>query len=456
MSLPAPQTPATLPPQHERRDRSALSSGGRQHILLIEDSRSISRALAHQLQVALDAEITCCLTSKTCHEALADKSRRFDVAIVDLNLPGASDGEILNSVVAQGIPAVVFTARFDLDLREKVVERGVADYIIKDNDRALDMVVASVERLLNNALVKVLVVDDVRSARQGLVELLRLQRFNVIQARTGQQALEALDQDRDICLILTDYHMPDMNGYELTRLIRKRFASDELRIIGISSSSDRLLSASFLKAGACDFVYRPYVAEELQCRINLHVQALSQIRQLRAAAFQDYLTELYNRRYFFREGPALVERCLMRVEPCSVAILDIDHFKKLNDSFGHDSGDVVLKAVADYLKGVCCPHGALLGRLGGEEFGMILPNMSLRQALSFCDSIRGDIATLTVPLPAGETTVTVSIGLAEIGGRESFDNYLHAADQFLYLAKRFGRNQVYSDLSVLPEQQAAG
>lgn len=421
------------------------------NVLLIEDSRSIASVLSHRLATELGTTVTHCASTKALRKAIVEQGSKYDVAVVDLNLPDSPNGEVLDMAVEQGIPVIVFTATFNLDMREHIVERGVSDYIIKDNDRALDRVIASVERVLSNRAVRILVVDDVASARRHLVELLTLQQFSVVEAGTGTQALEMLRQHSDISLVLTDYNMPDMDGYELTRRIRRSYDSSQLRVIGISSSSDRLLSASFLKAGACDFVYRPYVAEELQCRITQNIETLSQIRQLRAAAFNDYLTGLYNRRYFFEQGPVLIDNCLGRGEPCSVAMLDIDHFKKLNDTYGHEGGDRVLKAVASKLKSLMGEPAWLLGRLGGEEFGLLLPGVDSAEATVICERIRHALSEIKVAVDDKDVAITVSIGIAEVGGRESFDNYLNAADQFLYLAKRYGRNQVYSDRSIVAE-----
>jgi diguanylate cyclase (GGDEF)-like protein len=245
--------------------------------------------------------------------------------------------------------------------------------------------------------------------------------------------------------------MPDMSGYELTRRIRHRFGSDKVRVIGVSSSTDRMLSASFLKAGASDFLYRPFVAEELQCRIANNVETLTQMKQLRAAAACDYLTGLYNRRYFYDNGPKLVNECLRRKVASSVAILDIDHFKRLNDTYGHEIGDRVLKAVAGRLSTMFEGSDNLLSRLGGEEFAILFPQMDSLAATRLCDDIRSDISHLRVMADDEELAVTVSIGVAEIAGYETFENYLNAADQFLYMAKHKGRNQVYSDVKMTSE-----
>jgi diguanylate cyclase (GGDEF)-like protein len=417
-------------------------------ILLIEDSRSISVVLKERLENSTGGRVTPCFTADECRNALEDGSNEFDVAIVDLNLPGASDGELLDLVVAAGIPAVVFTATFDAAVRDIILARGGADYIIKDHDSALDMVQAAVERLIGNQTFKLLVVEDGSSARHSLVSVLKRQKFQVVEAKTGKEALTLLEQHKDISLVLTDHYMPDMDGYELTRRIRRTFRSEEVCVIGISSSADRLLSARFLKAGASDFVYRPYVVEELQCRIDLHLQALSKIRQLRMAAFHDYLTGLYNRRYFYDEGPNVVEKCLLKERACSVAMLDIDYFKRINDTYGHNAGDEVLKHIAKRMIAHAKGKAALIGRVGGEEFGILLPGMGDQEAFEFCDALRQDVSKDVLVLAGAEVSVTVSVGLVNVSGREYFHNYINAADQCLYMAKYAGRNRVYSEAHI--------
>ncbi|GLR20524.1 MULTISPECIES: diguanylate cyclase [Alphaproteobacteria] len=426
----------------------------RAHVLVIEDSRTFSSLLCHRFEKENGLLTTHCASTRDFHAAAKTAEGEFDVAIVDLNLPDSPDGQILDEVVAMGIPAVVFTADFNRHMRERLVERGVADYVIKNNERAVDMVVSAVERILSNRHVRVLVVDDVASARKMLTDMLAVQQFQVFEATTGTEALGMLANHPGIDLVITDYNMPDMDGYQLTRRIRREHGSDRLRIIGISSSSDRLLSASFLKAGANDFVYRPFVVEELQCRIGHNVETLSQMRQLRLAASSDFLTGLHNRRYFFDEGPARVASCLERGESCSMAMLDIDHFKRLNDTYGHEIGDRVLKAVATCLSRLVKDSDYLLARLGGEEFGMLLTGMDGEEASRFCETVRTCVAGLRVAVDESDIAVTASIGVAEVAGQENFSNYLNAADQFLYLAKRYGRNRVYSDNALL--NMAAG
>ncbi len=433
-----------------QRDVSGPRFGG-VRILLVEDSRMFSAVLCHRFQTELNLNVKCCPSLKALREELSQEGHDYSMAVVDLNLPDSPYGEALACAIEHHIPTIVFTATFDLNTRARILERNVIDYVLKDNEFALDNLVATVRRALMNRKTRVLVVDDVASARQALVDLLKAQQYLVVEASSGLEALATLETYSDIELVVTDHHMPDMSGYELTRRIRHRFGSDKMRVIGVSSSNDRMLSASFLKAGASDFVYRPFVAEELQCRIANNVETLTQMKQLRAAAACDYLTGLYNRRYFYDNGPKLVNECLRLKLPSSVAILDIDHFKRLNDTYGHEIGDRVLKAVADRLHAIFEGSDNLLSRLGGEEFAILFPQMDSLAATKLCDEIRSDISRLRVTADDEDLGVTVSIGVAEIAGYETFENHLNAADQFLYMAKHKGRNLVYSDARMTEE-----
>lgn len=414
-------------------------------VLIVEESRTLTAALCHRIDSMPGFVPVACNSLASLRERFETRDDEFALAIVDLSLCDSPYGEALDYVISRSVPTIVFTSTFDVTTREKILEKQVVDYILKDNEDALDSVLAAVSRALANRHIRVLVVDDVRSSRMFLVNLLKSQLFRVMDADTGLKALEILDRHQDIELVLTDYNMPDMNGDELTRRIRKRHGSDRVRIIGVSSSNDRHLSALFLKAGASDFVHRPFVVEELQYRVANNIETLEQLRQLRTVAAGDFLTGLYNRRHFYDVGPGMVSESLDSGVPCAVAMLDIDHFKRLNDTWGHEIGDRVLKAVASRLASLVSGSPYLLCRIGGEEFALLLVGLDGEAATAFCEKIRFELAGAAIATDDEELSITVSIGVAEVKGLESFDNYLNAADQFLYMAKHRGRNQVFSD-----------
>jgi diguanylate cyclase (GGDEF)-like protein len=425
-----------------------------QKVILVEDSRMFASILSHRFRSELDLDVTLCTSLKVLKSLIGVDDHGFTLAVVNLNLPDSVYGEALDVTIDHKLPTIVFTAAFDIDMRARLMERSVIDYVVKDNALAVDNLVASMRRTIANSKTRVLVVDAMPVARQTLVDSLRMQQFMVVEAPSGAAAIMALDQYPDIELVIIDHVLPDGNGCELTRQVTHRHNSDRLRVIGLSASDDRLAATAFLKAGATDFLRRPFVAEELQCRIGRAVDTLSQLKQLRAAAAVDYLTGLYNRRYFFDQGPRIVNDCLRLNTATSVGILDIDHFKRLNDTYGHEIGDQVLKAVAGRLKEFFEGSHNLLSRIGGEEFAVLFTAMDSAAATALCDDLRQNLTGLKILADDEELSVTVSIGIAAIDGYETFENYLNAADQFLYMAKHKGRNLVYSDAKMAAETVA--
>jgi diguanylate cyclase (GGDEF)-like protein len=423
-------------------------SGSRPSVLLVEDSRTFTTVLAHRFETELGVDVITCNTLKEMQVALAGGKGRFMLAVVDLNLADSPKGEVLDYALQAELPTIVFTATFDFHMRESILKKNVLDYVIKDNDRAIDSIVHSVRRVLQNRNVRVLVADSLAPENSEAVQMLQAQQFLVVHTNDVSDAMDKLAKHRDIELVMVDFTLPDSNGVELVKQIRRRFTAEDIRIIGYSSRENPLICAAFLKAGASDFLYRPFIQEEFQCRVAQSVDTLAQIKKLQAIASRDFLTDTYNRRFFFERGPILVQHCLARQEPCCAVVLDIDHFKKFNDTYGHETGDLVLKAVAKKLRQMIDGDLHLIARLGGEEFAILLRNMDIREATEYCDLLREEIARSSIVFEEEELSVKVSIGVAVITGEETFDNYLHAADQYLYMAKNSGRNRVFSDYSI--------
>lgn len=414
-------------------------------ILVIEDSRTFSLALRQLLEAETGLPVTCCDSLRELSALIVAAPGAYAIAVVDLNLPDAPRGEALDWTVTHGIPSVVFTATFDLATRGRIMEREVIDYVLKDNEFALPNLVATVKRALSNRNTRILVVDDTRTTRKVLARMLLIQQYAVVEAGSGQEALQLLDCNPDIQLVVSDYYMPDMDGFELARRIRRQHP--EVRVIGISSSTDRQTSAGFLKAGAHDFVSRPFVLEELQCRIASNVETLTQLKQLQDLAARDYLTGLYNRRHFFERGRRLLGEARQLGLPVSVAILDIDHFKRLNDRHGHEGGDKALAAVARSLHGLAARGFNLLARVGGEEFAVLFPGADLIEATRLCEEIREGIARETLTLGDETLSLTVSLGVTEIARADELDSCLGRADGALYAAKQNGRNRVHTHMA---------
>lgn len=428
---------------------SGLSKGARSalagiEILLVEDSRTYTAALKQRFDTEYGMKVTSCGTLEVLTAALAEKPGRFALALIDLVLPGAPSGEALDLVLSKGVPAIVFTASFSELRREQILAKHVADYVLKDGRDAIENVVKATLRLLTNRGAHVLLVDASPATRELLSEQLQRQLYRVTAVGDGTSALKALEQNNDFNMAIVGGLAPEMDGLALIEAIRHREEFDQLRIVGACSLEDRSLHARLLRAGANDVLNQPLLIEEFRWRVAQNIQTTIQVRKLRELASRDYLTGLYNRRYFFDNGPRIVAQTRKMGRGQAMAIIDIDHFKRLNDTYGHEIGDVVLKAVASHLDQICGANH-MLSRLGGEEFGILISNCAASEARLFCESVRSSAELLPIKTDDGDLQVTVSIGLAEITEDESFDNYLNAADQFLYMAKNAGRNRVFSE-----------
>jgi len=253
-------------------------------IIVAEDSNVFTSMIRQRLKEICGSEAEICRTYEDLMMANELSDVPVTLAISNINLPGAENGEALNYLVDLNIPTIVFTGTFQEHTREKLLAKDIVDYILKDNVFAVEMLVESVCRFLTNHRHHVLIVDDSPTARALLSTRLKRYNFRVSVAESGSKAIDILKKNPDIGLVVTDYNMPDIDGFELARRIRSVRGSHELRIIGVSSSTDRLLSARFLKAGGNDFMLRPFIDEEFYCRVNQNLDTLLQIKSHQAAA----------------------------------------------------------------------------------------------------------------------------------------------------------------------------
>lgn len=410
-------------------------------ILIVEDSKMFTHILSISIKEGTDFEVVIAESYAELVDLIESKKYTFFASLLDLNLPDAPDGEVIDYVLAQGIPAIVFTGKFEDELRNIMMSKGIVDYVLKEEPSSIEYIVSLIKQMNKNTSIKTLVVDDSKVARKYIVRLLKTHRFIVLEAENGEQALEQLNNNSDIRLIITDFNMPKMDGLELTKNIRNIYNKKDLAIIGMSTYGNNLLSARFLKIGGSDFITKPFLEEEFFCRVNQNMELLEHIRELKYSATRDYLTGLYNRRHFFEVGEKMFNRATKAQKNIAVGIIDIDFFKSVNDTYGHDVGDIVLKRMGEILASSFRPND-LVARMGGEEFCFLLPNVSTDEASVAFESLRSkveqDIIVLQNQIPL---KITVSIGV-----RTTFEKNLEIAlskaDKLLYEAKNNGRNQV--------------
>lgn len=247
-------------------------------VLIVEDSRSIRLALKPELERVCGVEVLMAETYAEATSLIEAQGPSLFLAILDLALPDAMQGEIVDYAAAHAVPSLVFTSTFDAKLREAILSKGVIDYVVKSS-RSVEELVHAVRRLQLNRNIRVLLVDDSRSARNSIESSLALHMFQVLTAENGQEALAVLAQGEPVDMVLTDYEMPSMDGVALTAQIRKTLRKEELAIVGVSSTMDDTLAAKFIKSGANDFMRKPLGQEEFYSRLLNTIEALEHIRQ---------------------------------------------------------------------------------------------------------------------------------------------------------------------------------
>ena len=409
-----------------------------QKVLVVDDSELITRVLSFMVADELGFEALVAASYKETEEQLAQHQGEIFTAVVDLNLPDATDGQAVDLVLSHRIPTFVLSATYDESIRQKVLNKGIVDYLVKEGRYSYDYAIRLIRRLHRNQSVKTLVVDDSATSRALIRSQLELFNLPVMEANDGREAYQILNDHPDIKLVVSDYEMPNLDGFELVKKLRKVRSYSELVIIGLSGSQMETVSAKFIKSGANDFLHKPFSFEELQCRIMQNLETMDHIAEIRRAANQDYLTGLNNRRFFFEKGGATLKTAARKGQPLSAAIMDLDYFKKVNDTYGHDVGDAVLIHVADIIRQL--PEDVLTARLGGEEFGMLFVDREFGDVEQLLDEFRQQVASIPVVCGGHRLSISLSIGLTDQGG--NLDEMLKIADQALYQAKENGRNRV--------------
>jgi len=299
----------------------------------------------------------------------------------------------------------------------------------------------------------ILVVDDDPVSRTLLEKILKKEGFTVITAQDGKEALE-LFRRHYIPIIITDWVMPNMDGIELCKTIRSMESPGYVYLIMVTSNrSDKDDIVKALESGADDYISKPFYMPELLARIKTGIRILELERSLKEAnekikrlSITDPLTGCYNRLYLNEHLPREIKRAIRYRLPLSISMADIDHFKKVNDTYGHQAGDEVLKVFSKTIKSLIRDGVDWIARFGGEEFVIVLPETEIEGAKAAIERIRKKIEN--TPIETGEyvINITSSFGVACFDPKRkkdiSADRLINEADRMLYEAKREGRNRV--------------
>ena len=438
------------------------------------------------LEARLAAEYFEVRTAKSGPEALQICAReRADVILLDVMMPGMDGFEVCRKLKAdprtQHIPVIMVTALDQPSDRVKGLEAGADDFLTKPvDDIALITRVRNVARLkmLTDEMLmrasteeqmgfaatlgvkldqlgrggRILLVEDRARSAERIVEALKDEHY-VERESDPSRALLRL-QDGNFDLLIVSLSLEHADGLRLCSQVRSLDRTRHLPIMIIIEPGEDSRLLRGLDMGVNDYIVRPVDPNELLARVRTQVKRKRFTDHLRTRleetvemAILDPLTALHNRRYMTSHLKTLFEESSQRGKPISVLLLDIDHFKTVNDSYGHDAGDAVLREFAARvrrnIRGI-----DLACRLGGEEFVVVMPDTDLAKAALVGERLRQCIAT--APFPANERigaiAVTASVGVAALEFPDDTPELiLKRADQALYCAKRDGRNRVVAD-----------
>ncbi len=418
-----------------------VNGSEKQRILLVENSRSFTDLLRAAIEQRVEVQVTVVSTLAEAGSALDDGGPWF-LVLTGLVLADGNHDSVVDFFVARGVPTVVVSGVYDEGLRKRILTQQIIDFVLKNAPGTIDYLAWLVQRLVRNRRIAALVVDDSASARAYAASLLTMYGYQVVEAADGAAGLKAVEANPSIRLAVVDQEMPGMEGVEFTRRLRALRARDKLAVIGLSGTSDASLVPRFLKNGANDFLRKPFSREEFFCRVSQNVDQLELIGTLQDLATRDFLTGLPNRRHFLEQSQRVLPQCLTDQQSVSVAMLDLDHFKHVNDTLGHDAGDEALRAVASVLTAYARPQD-LIARFGGEEFCMLVPGLDEAATTDYFEKLRARIAELQVNVGEKTLRLTISIGVCSSQiQNQALHPFLIEADKYLYLAKAAGRNRV--------------
>jgi len=287
----------------------------------------------------------------------------------------------------------------------------------------------------------ILVVDDTITNLDILVEL--LDQYDVIDATNGEDALEIASTEK-IDLILLDIMMPDMDGYEVCKRLKANDKTKYIPVIFITAKTDEYSIHRAYDTGGADYITKPFLPKELLARVKKELKMQDLIDKLKFLSSTDPMTKLYNRRYFTKISQHIFGLAVRESQDISVIMLDIDKFKRVNDTYGHKVGDDVIIALANIMINFQRSSDVVC-RYGGEEFVILLPNTAVEKARVVAEKLRKIVEVTSVKLGQGkELKFTISLGVSQVDIKNdiNIEKALNQADIALYEAKKSGRNRV--------------
>jgi two-component system cell cycle response regulator len=392
-----------------------------------------------------------------------------DLVTLDIEMPTLNGYRVLDQLRAQEptmtLPVIMISGRPSEAERLRALEAGAFEYFNKPFPRGelRELVADVLSRIEANRETTIYCVESAENVRAQIASRLRTHGYRALSFANAGEVLDALGQETCDVLLL-DLHLPDQGTYQVLDHLRREPRHLATAPIGLTRSGVRKDLVNAFQLGVADFLRKPFFGEELLARVDRLMTVKRMQSNLERIAAIDPLTELPNRGELNRRFDVEVARAMRDQTKLGIMMVDIDHFKQVNDQFGHPAGDRVLHAVAQCLRNELRLTD-VVGRYGGEEFLLALPNAERSGAELLAERLRRAVEALVIDVGAGETLrVTISVGAAvwshrDLGRGVSRDSLVQPADAELYRAKNGGRNRVSvsgqnSDIEDIPQSRA--
>lgn len=296
----------------------------------------------------------------------------------------------------------------------------------------------------------ILVVDDSKIICTIIKDILESPSLHIAITHSGEDSIVIAKKIRPT-LILLDIMMNGIDGYETCRILKELEETKDIPIIFITGNNDSDSVLRGFEVGAADYVSKPFIPEELKARVKVHMQNIKSQRELqllmqelKEMAITDYLTKLYNRRFFMDQ---LLHHVNMDNKNLSLVLFDVDNFKKINDTYGHNAGDIVLVTISNIFK-LILREEDIISRWGGEEFMVCLPDTNINEAITIANKLRAEIDKYVFRCDDTQFHCTITGGVVLYDRSISTEKNITMADQALYTGKSLGKNQcVYNAMA---------
>lgn len=406
-------------------------------ILIIEDNKMLCKLLAKKIQTTLGYEVDLAFDFA---EAKALATNDYFLAFVDLCLPDAPNGEVVDYVIEKKIPAIVLTASGDKATKEKFMDKDILDYIFKESETCIDEIIGSIIKLNQYAKTKVILAMSKLSERNEIKKMLVQRQFNILAAAHGEEAMNYLNDNNDIKLIIADVNMPVISGFELLTQVRERFSDDELGVILLGESSDSLEADSF-KNGVNEYLVKPLKKESFNCRLDRCLSYMDDKKFLNTYNILDPISGVKNYNALLSGIEDYFNEISAKDAEFAFAFLDVDNLQTINYEYGREVGDRVIKICANEIVNETKGRD-LVGRYSEEKICILLKNVSQERAIKIFSRIRVNIKKAGILVNLDEVFFTASIGVVFGKSGDKIDDLVDRASKALGQAKDNGKDRV--------------